>query len=87
MHFLIFFLISSFGKEISFTVMSDPGAQRFSQSAAQILIIAHSLEFSSVTPDRGVVKSVDHAQLSHTTSFQVTQRHLTPPHPSHCHGE
>lgn len=43
MHFLIFFfLISSFGKEISFTVMSDPGAQRFSQSAAQILIIAHS---------------------------------------------
>lgn len=38
----IFFLISSFGKEISFTVMSDPGAQRFSQSAAQILIIAHS---------------------------------------------
>lgn len=40
--FLNFFLISSFSKEISFTVMSDPGAQRFSQSAAQILIIAHS---------------------------------------------
>lgn len=40
--FLNIFLISSFGKEISFTVMSDPGAQRFSQSAAQILIIAHS---------------------------------------------